>query len=255
MFLVKQIHTPLVPMTTQTGLLPPFYPTRRAGFTLIELLVVIAIVAVLIGLLIPAVQKVRMAALRVQCSNNLKQIGLAIHMYAGDNQGAFPRSSHSINRIEDSWIYTLGPYMENVDQIRLCPVDPRWREKLSEKGTSYILNEYVCEPGEGAALNLFRMSSTSQTFAVFTASDEKGVATTEDHTHSRNWFRLPTRAWDRICADIQPDRFGGTPGGPREQRAVGLANYLMADGHVQLINGSQIKEWADANKNFALPPQ
>src|SRR6516162_4331411 len=130
---------------------------RRRGFTLIELLVVIAIIAILIGLLLPAVQKVREAAARMSCSNNLKQIGLGLHNYH-DTNGRLPAGSlwippgYDRAAAESTWITWLFPFLEQDNLYKTADLNRGFgqgsRNHPNNFITSSVVKVFLC-PSDG----------------------------------------------------------------------------------------------------------
>jgi prepilin-type N-terminal cleavage/methylation domain-containing protein/prepilin-type processing-associated H-X9-DG protein len=138
----------------------------RPGFTLIELLVVIAIIAILIALLLPAVQKVREASNRAQCQNNLKQLALGLHGYH-DAHKRFPKglvwnSGNYYDFPRTGWNYPLFPHIEQDNLYRLFPASARsqqWYPWFSPEATNpngptrVIIPIWVCPSDSGATHN------------------------------------------------------------------------------------------------------
>ncbi len=231
------------------------YPSIvKDGFTLIELITTCAVIAVLSAILIPVVSAAKSSASKAKCASNMRQIGIAISLFAQNNHGQFPLSTHSVQNVEESWIYTLAPYLQDVDAVRICPADPQGEARLQQNLTSYVLNEYVVvanmDPfgnvSGNSYTNLNRLESPSRTMVAFIASDSMSLGDHSDHTHSRGWT-----SWNRVTADIQPNRFGGGSG----SGLGGSANYLFADGHVENIEAPTLHEKIIAGINPADPSQ
>ena len=228
---------------------------KRLAFTLVELLVVIAIIAVLISLLLPAIVAARASARRTQCLSNMRQVGLALINYCEVNDGGFPdafghEEDHEPGEDDVSWIFQLAPFMEHVDEIRICPDDPQADLRLERKLTSYVLNAYMVIETRGSVRNLHKLKSTSRTVLAFEAAENVHV----DHVHSQSWFdpqsmfndysNQTNEVFERIRAEVALDRHSGS-----------VSHFLFGDGHVQAITSEQVAEWSTPPEfsNFALP--
>jgi prepilin-type N-terminal cleavage/methylation domain-containing protein/prepilin-type processing-associated H-X9-DG protein len=257
---------------------------RRPAFTLIELLVVIAIIAVLIGLLLPAVQKVREAAARMSCSNNLKQIGLSLHSYHDTNSkfppGGVTNGDCCSTEGGPNWAVCILPYIEQGNLYKLYDQTKTMENAANAPVRTSIVKTYNC-PSDPNINKLMVPASGPGAIAgdMYATGSYRGIAGT---TGGTAWFddstgnpqttspAVPIGYRGLLHATVdynRPSAFGragiSSPYGNPETMASltdGTSNTIVVGEYATNTTITRTSFWAYEYTSFAmteivLPPQ
>jgi prepilin-type N-terminal cleavage/methylation domain-containing protein/prepilin-type processing-associated H-X9-DG protein len=213
---------------------PACGPGARGGFTLIELLVVVAIIAVLAALLLPTLGRAKESARAAQCLNHLRQLGLAVGLYAEEHEDTFPRSQHSaFAHGELPWERSIATQLGSNEKawtnllsgVYRCPSDRRatpWSYGLNVYYELGPDDDYIGKPQTWRRTTLVPHPSATVLFGE--------NHTTADHLMAHFWVAI------RDTSDLAA------------RRHAGLANYAFVDGHAERLRLTEVFNPPERNR-------
>ncbi len=216
---------------------------RCKAFTLIELLVVIAIIALLMGILMPALNRVRQHAKKIACTSNMRQMGIALITYLPDSQYRLPPSSCHCKDPNDHWLHILAGYTRE-QLLFQCPADT---------AKSFVNFSRPLEEQEGARYSSFAVNGLLDPIHYRYSAKLNQYNNVNKIRHPANciWIsEAPDTESFNLADHIHPESWEGSIEYAKEfvawDRHLGSSNYLFTDGHTESLQFEETYNWPDA---------